>query len=149
MSGFRRYALAFALLLAAASPAAAVERIIQFISDVNVQRNGDLVVTETIRVEAEGNVIRRGIFRDFPTRYTRPDGSRVEVGFHLDGVTRDGSSENAAVEQIANGVRIRIGSADRVIPRGQHTYVIRYRTTRQIGIFGDYGALYWHATGTR
>ena len=65
-------------------PRAAVERIIQFISDVNVQRDGDLVVTETIRVEAEGNVIRRGIFRDFPTSYTRPDGTRVEVGFHLE-----------------------------------------------------------------
>ena len=145
---FRRCALALALLLAAASPAAAVERIIQFISDVNVQRDGDLVVTETIRVEAEGNVIRRGIFRDFPTIYTRPDGSRVEVGFHLDGVTRNGSSENAVVEQIANGVRIRIGSADRVIPRGQHTYVLRYRTTRQIGFFGDYDELYWNVTGT-
>ena len=43
---FRRCALALVLLLAAASPAAAVERIIQFISDVNVQRDGDLVVTE-------------------------------------------------------------------------------------------------------
>ena len=145
---FRRGALALVLLLAAASPAAAVERILQFISDVNVQRDGALVVTETIRVEAEGNVIRRGIFRDFPTTYTRPDGSRVEVGFHLDGVTRNGSSENAVVERRSNGVRIRIGSADRVIPRGQHTYVIRYRTTRQIGFFGDYDELYWNVTGT-
>jgi uncharacterized membrane protein YgcG len=145
---FRRCALALVLLLAAASPAAAVERIIQFISDVNVQRDGDLVVTETIRVEAEGNAIRRGIFRDFPTIYTRPDGSRVEIGFHLDGVTRDGSNENAVVERLSNGVRIRIGSADRVIPRGQHTYVLRYRTTRQIGFFGDYDELYWNVTGT-
>jgi len=144
----RRCALALALLLAAASPAAAVERIIQFISDVNVQRDGELIVTETIRVEAEGNAIRRGIFRDFPTTYRRPDGSRVVVGFHLDGVTRDGSSENAVVEPLSNGVRIRIGSADRLVSRGQHTYVIRYRTTRQIGFFGDYDELYWNVTGT-
>ena len=49
---------------------------------------------------------------------------------------------------MSNGVRIRIGSADRVIPRGQHTYVIRYRTTRQIGFFADYDELYWNVTGT-
>lgn len=67
MNALRRCALALALLLAASAPAGAVERIIQFISDVAVQRNGDLIVVETIRVEAEGNVIRRGIFRDFPT----------------------------------------------------------------------------------
>ena len=53
-------------------PAGAVERILQFISDVKVERNGDLVVTETIRVQAEGREIRRGILRDFPTTYTAP-----------------------------------------------------------------------------
>jgi len=148
MNALRRCALALALLFAASAPASAVERIIEFISDVTVQRDGDLIVTETIRVEAEGNVIRRGIFRDFPTRYTRADGTRVEVGFHVESVTRDGSPENFALEQLSNGVRVRIGSADRSVSRGQHTYVIRYRTTRQIGFFADYDELYWNVTGT-
>ena len=31
---------------------------------------------------------------------------------------------------------------------GPHEYVIRYRTTRQIGFFADYDELYWNATGT-
>ncbi|MPZ41686.1 MAG: DUF2207 domain-containing protein [Rhizobiales bacterium] len=146
MNALRRCALALVLLLAAA-PASADERIIQFISDVTVQRDGDLIVVETIQVQAEGNIIRRGIFRDFPTIYTRPDGSGVEIGFQLESVTRNGSAENTVIERLANGVRIRIGSADREIPRGQHTYVIRYRTTRQIGFFTDYDELYWNATG--
>ena len=63
-------------------------------------------------------------------------------------MTRNGATENSVVEQLANGVRVRIGSADRTIPRGQHTYVIRYRTTRQIGFFADYDELYWNVTGT-
>ena len=148
MSALRRCAVALALLLAASAPASAVERIIQFISDVTVLREGELIVVETIRVEAEGNVIRRGIFRDFPTVYRRPDGTRVEVGFHVESVTRNGSTENFALERLSNGIRVRIGSADRTIPRGQHTYVLRYRTTRQIGFFGDYDELYWNVTGT-
>jgi uncharacterized membrane protein YgcG len=148
MSALRRCAVALALLLAASAPASAVERIIQFISDVTVLREGELIVVETIRVEAEGNVIRRGIFRDFPTVYRRPDGTRVEVGFHVESVTRNGTTENFALERLSNGIRVRIGSADRTIPRGQHTYVLRYRTTRQIGFFGDYDELYWNVTGT-
>jgi uncharacterized membrane protein YgcG len=135
------------LLIAAAAPAAALERIVQFISDVAIQRNGDLVVTETIEVEAEGNVIRRGILRDFPTTYMRPDGTRVVVGFHVEAVTRNGSAENFVIERLANGDRVRIGNADRTIPRGRHTYIIRYRTTRQLGFFADYDELYWNVTG--
>src|SRR5437016_3782736 len=80
----RRLGTAFLVAIAAAatpSPAHAVERILRFISDVEVERNGDLLVTETIRVQAEGNQIRRGILRDFPTTYARPDGTRVVVGF--------------------------------------------------------------------
>ena len=97
--------------LAASAPAHAVERIIQFISDVAVQRDGELIVAETIRVEAEGNVIRRGIFRDFPTTYTRPDGTRVEVGFHVETVTRDGSPDTMKVTWSDGG---RWGSASRL-----------------------------------
>jgi uncharacterized membrane protein YgcG len=149
MNALRRCALALALLVAASVPAGAVERIREFISDVTVQRNGDLIGVETIRVEAEGNVIRRGIFRDFPTVYRRRDGSRVEVGFKVESVTRNGTTENYSLESLSNGIRVRIGAADRTVPRGQHTYVIRYVTTRQIGFhFADYDELYWNVTGT-
>jgi uncharacterized membrane protein YgcG len=144
----RRLAIALLLLFAACVPADAVERILQFISDAVVERNGELAVTETIRVEAEGRDIRRGILRDFPTRYTARDGARVEVGFHVESVTRDGAPEIFVTESVANGVRVRIGNADRLLANGQHTYVIRYRTTRQVGFFPDYDELYWNATGT-
>jgi uncharacterized membrane protein YgcG len=144
-----RIALALAILLTAfGTPARAVERILNFISDVTVQRSGDLIVTETITVQAEGNQIRRGILRDFPTTYRRPDGARVEVGFDVQAVTRDGSPETFVVERLNNGYRIRIGSADRILDNGPHTYGIRYRTTRQIGFFPSYDELYWNATGT-
>jgi hypothetical protein len=134
-----RIALALAILLTAfGTPAGAVERILNFISDVTVERSGDLIVTETITVQAEGNQIRRGILRDFPTTYRRPDGARVEVGFDVQAVTRDGSPETFVVERLNNGYRIRIGSADRILDNGPHTYGIRYRTTRQIGFFPSY-----------
>lgn len=137
-----------AALVAALAPAAAEERIERFVSEVEVQRNGDLLVTESIAIRAEGRQIKRGILRDFPTTYRRRDGSRVQVGFEVQAVTRDGAAETFATERMANGVRVRIGRGDRLVSRGLHQYVIRYRTTRQIGFFDRFDELYWNATGT-
>jgi uncharacterized membrane protein YgcG len=144
----RRILLAALVFAAALTQAFAEERIQRFISEVDVQRNGDLIVTESIQIRAEGQQIKRGILRDFPTTYRRADGSRVEVGFEIQFVTLDGVYENHVTEKMANGVRVRIGSASRTISTGSHLYVIKYRTTRQIGFFEKYDELYWNATGT-
>jgi len=122
------------------------ERIISFVSEINVRADASLDVTETIRVMSEGRDIRHGIYRDFPTRYDR-GGRRVRVGFEVEGVARDGQAEPFSRERISNGVRIRIGSADVDVPTGEHSYVIHYRTTRQLGFFPARDELYWNVTG--
>jgi uncharacterized membrane protein YgcG len=142
--------LAFALLIAgvAVQPAFAVEHILHFLSDVTVQRDGDLDVSETIRVKIEQfGTIKHGILRDFLTTYTRSDGSRVVVGFAVQSVTLDGAKEPWSSEGMTNGVRVRIGSAATTLSVGEHEFVIRYHTNRQIGFFPDYDELYWNATG--
>ena len=122
------------------------ERIISYVSDVSVNRDASLDVTETIRVMAEGRDIDHGIYRDFPTRYER-NGRRVRVGFDVVSVERDGQAEPYARERISNGVRIKMGSADVSVTPGEHTYVLHYRTTRQLGFFPGYDELYWNVTG--
>lgn len=142
---FVRAALAALALLAA--PAAAEERITSYVSEVAIQPDASLEVTETIDVVSEGERIRRGIYRDFPTVYRGRNGTRVRVGFDFQGAQRDGRTEPARIEPLSNGVRIRIGDPDTLITPGPHRFVIRYRTTRQVGRFGDYDELYWNATG--
>ena len=134
-------------LLAASTGAAAEERIRYFLSDVKVQKDSSLEVTETIEVRAERNRINHGIYRDFPTRYRGPHGSQVRVGFTFHGATLDGMPVPASTEAYGNGVRIKIGDPDEYVEVGDHRYVIRYRTTRQIGRFKDFDELYWNATG--
>lgn len=67
---------------------------------------GSRTVTETIRVRAEGNNIRRGIYRDFPTHYRDRLGNRYRVGFELLAVQRDGRAEAFHRENRSNGIRI-------------------------------------------
>ena len=135
------------VLLLCAAPASAEERILRYLSDVQIQKDSSLKVTETIEVHAERSQINHGIYRDFPTRYRGRNGSQVHVGFTFEGATLDGMPVAATTEAFANGVRIKVGDPDKFIDVGEHAFVLRYRTTRQIGRFKDFDELYWNATG--
>jgi uncharacterized membrane protein YgcG len=104
-------------------------------------------VKETVAIVSEGDEIKHGINRDFPTRYEDRNHLTYVVGFEVLSVKRDGRDEPYAMLSIANGKRIRIGSADVFLDVGPHVYEITYRTTRQLGYFQDYDELYWNVTG--
>jgi uncharacterized membrane protein YgcG len=140
--------LVLALLASPAAVTRADERVMAWESDIHVRPDSTLEVTETLRVRAEGDLIRRGIFRDFPTRYTDHRGARVVTGFDVQGVTRDGRAEPFRTEKRANGVRVWIGDKNVLLDPGEHSYTIRYRTDRQIGFFEDHDELYWNVTGS-
>jgi uncharacterized membrane protein YgcG len=138
---------ALTLFFALPGTARAEERILDFDSRIAIQRDGSMDVVETIRVQVENVAINRGIFRDFPTRYNGSRGQRIKVGFDLISTERNGRPEPSKLERMANGVRVRIGNPDVVIPVGEHVYRISYRTTRQLGQFDDFDELYWNVTG--
>jgi len=129
------------------STATGQERILSFDSAIAIHADRSMTVTETIRVQAEGVDIQRGIFRDFPTRYRDRLGNNYVVGFAVQDVTRDGVAENWRTESQSNGVRVYIGNADVLIPEGEHEYRLTYTTSRQLGFFADHDELYWNVTG--
>jgi len=143
----RRPLVALWLWCGVAALAQADERILAWQSDIRVRPDSVLEVVETLEVRAEGRQIRRGILRDFPTRYTDRSGRRVVVGFDVLDVTRDGDSEPFVTERMPNGVRVRIGDPEIYLDAGVYTYRIVYRTDRQLGFFAAHDELYWNVTG--
>src|SRR5690348_2924511 len=146
---FFRLVAGLCLLAAAACPRALAqaEHIVDYHSDITLQSDATLLVTETIRVVSRGIQIRHGIYRDFPTRYRDALGNNFEVGFRFLSATLDGAEETARVEDYSNGKRIYLGDAHAFVSRGEHTYTIAYETTRQLGFFKDHDELYWNVTG--
>ena len=140
-----RYCLAFLLLCAAS--VMADERILEFHSDIVVQADGSLEVTERIKVRAEGKQIQRGIYRDFPTEYKDNYGNDVEVAFEPMTVLRDGEREDFHSDDFYNGVRVYFGNANYYLPPGEYTYTFRYRASRMLGFFEQHDELYWNVTG--
>lgn len=136
-----------ALLPAASRAQDRAERILHFDSQIAVQTNGALAVTETIQVYAAGGQIKHGIYRDFPQLYHAQSGWRTKTGFVIQNVRRDGLPEDYHLAGRENGTRVYLGSAGTQVPTGVHTYELEYTTDRQLGFFKDHDELYWNVTG--
>ena len=129
------------------SDAIAVERILNFRSDIQILPDSSLQVHETIKVQSEGHFIRHGIYRDFPTIYRGRFGEHYVVGFTVLEARRDGEPEPFTTENLSNGIRTKIGSASSELSPGEYTYELTYRVTREIGFFDNHDELYWNVTG--
>ncbi|MGB3626919.1 MAG: DUF2207 domain-containing protein [Henriciella sp.] len=143
-----RYVCLLAIVLWCGFSAIAEEVIHRFDVVIEVEQDGDIVVTETITLTAENVQIRRGIFRDLPRYFSQEeDGEKLRYDYDVLSVQRDGQREPYETETDGNAWRIRIGKTDYILPRGEHVYVIRYRVKNQIRYFDEYDELYWDVTG--
>jgi uncharacterized membrane protein YgcG len=147
----RWFALAVAALVLAAVPgtggARAAEIIERFDAQIVLAPNGDLTVTETIRVRAEGREIKRGIYRDIPLTFIDDQDRRRQVTFKLIDVSRDGRPEPHFTKRSGAGIRIYAGKESVFLQPGTYTYRFRYRTGRQIRFLADHDELFWNVTG--
>ncbi|WP_375449722.1 DUF2207 domain-containing protein [uncultured Devosia sp.] len=147
MGMLSRLLAALVVALALVLPAAAREEIRAFSANVVLATNGAVAVTETIDVQAEGNEIRRGIYRDIPVTLLGPEGGKIRPGFEVLTVTRDGAPETFRVERMGDFQRIWIGDPDVLLRNGKHRYIIDYTMTRMARTFADHDELFWNATG--
>jgi uncharacterized membrane protein YgcG len=143
-------AVAAALLVLAASAAADEGWVIErFASDIEVQRDGRLLVTEAIDVDFQLRSDRHGIFRDIPLRYRwDPDPRMVRI-YRIDVQSvRDANGRGLTYETSQSGanLRIRVGDADRLVS-GKQTYRITYTVRGALNPFPDHDELFWNVNG--
>lgn len=143
-----RKILLFLLLPLLTLTVQAIEHIHEYHSHIEVLANADLIITETITVQAEGKEIRRGIYRDFPTDYKDRHGNRYVVDFEILDILRDGKQEAYHTERKDNGTRVYVGKSNVYLDNGIYTYTLKYRTNYQIGYFESHDELYFNAIGT-
>ena len=139
--------LALLLGLLLVLPAAAREEITAYASAIAMAVDGTVTVTETITVNAEGQDIRRGIYRDIPVVPAGSDGGKVRPDFTVLDVQRDGRSEPFRVERMGDFQRLWIGDPDVMLNYGPHRYAITYTMSRMARAFADHDELYWNVTG--
>jgi uncharacterized membrane protein YgcG len=123
------------------------EKIYLFKSDIEVLESSDLIITETIKVFANGQDIRSGIFRAIPNTYVSKQGVKFRVQYEILEILRDGSIENYHQKKENGYSYIYLGSENYFLPSGDYTYTIKYKTNKQIGYFDEFDEIYWNVNG--
>lgn len=127
--------------------APAQEVIEDFAVQLRVGSDGLLEVTERITVQAEGQQIRRGIYRDLPVLYRLPGGLLRKTPIDLLAVTRDGQPEAVRREMKWAHERFYLGSPLHLLKPGRYVYELHYRVDPQLLHRPDEDELYWNVTG--
>lgn len=138
------------------------DRILAYHTDIVVEKSGLLHVTETIIIyNGDGRPstndgattginddIKRGIVRDFPTKYYTRYNFAHHVPFRIVSIKKNGEPEPYHTEKLDNGVRLLIGESTRYLEKGNYTYTISYETDWQVIFHKDKDELYWNVNGT-
>lgn len=125
------------------------ETIRSFVSDITLERDGALSVSETIVYDFEDED-RHGIFRFIPTKHWQESEEWFKERYlEIDNVSVsvDGEEAQFALSENVGELEVKIGDPDRTIS-GEHTYVINYTVKGGLTYYDEGGAdLYWNATG--
>lgn len=126
----------------------AKEVIHNFDTEVVINYDNTITVTEKIEVTSLGHKIKRGIFRDLPLiRKSQSFGVNTNA-FKVLSVLRNERAEPYHVKALTNGIRIYIGNKKRYIKKGKHTFEITYKMSRHIYSVGSgESELFWNITG--
>jgi len=140
-----------AALLTVAAPAAADEGwvIDRFASDIEIQRDGSLSVSEAIDVDFQLLTDRHGIFRVIPVRYRWDPDPKMERVYRIDVQSvRDANGRNLNYEtqQGSLNLQIKIGDANKLVS-GKQTYRIAYTVRGALNPFPDHDELFWNVNG--
>ena len=122
------------------------EHIFSFHSDISVDKDAQVNITEKIKVFASGNIIKRGIFRSLP-RYRDINGKNEKIKYTVISVLKNGEEEKYHTESSGSDFKIYVGTKKKILDPGIYDYEINYKTSNQIGFFDNYDEFYWNVNG--
>ena len=101
------------------------EKITDYDVAVQINKNGTLTVNEVIDYEFDG-AAKHGIYRDIPLR-SKKNGVDIHKSYiKMNSIKRNGLSEEYSTKNFNEGVRYRVGSADRFVENGVNRYEFNY-----------------------
>lgn len=124
------------------------ERISDFSVELAVRADASILVKECIRVQAEHDAIRHGIFRSVPTLSWHGRKLRT-YGVELVEARMDGAPVPCRTERNDLLTSFILGDPDKEIARGEHEFLLVYRTTGHVRRDGGGYAVLYNATGSR
>lgn len=123
------------------------ERILNFISTIQVNKDASADITENISVYANQINIQHGIFRMLPTVYTDSYGIKHHTNYDIKQVNLNGSPVDYFNEFSSSEMKIYIGDKSTILQPGIYNYLIQYHVEDAVNFLKDQDELYWNVTG--
>ena len=101
------------------------EKITDYNVTVQINKNGTLTVNEVIDYEFD-DAAKHGIYRDIPLRSKKNGADIYKSYIKMNSIKRNGLSEEYSTKNFNEGVRYRVGSADRFVENGVNKYEFNY-----------------------
>ena len=101
------------------------EKITNYEVTVQMNKNGTLTVNEVIDYEFDG-AAKHGIYRDIPLRSKKNGVDIYKSYIKMNSIKRNGISEEYSTKLFDEGIRYRVGSADRFVENGINRYEFNY-----------------------
>ena len=101
------------------------EKITNYEVTVQMNKNGTLTVNEVIDYEFDG-AAKHGIYRDIPLRSKKNGVDIYKSYIKMNSIKRNGFSEEYSTKLFDEGIRYRVGSADRFVENGINRYEFNY-----------------------
>ncbi len=132
------------ILLCATISANCEEYIDTYDVDIKILESGDLAITENIRVWAEGQDIKRGIYRWFPLENI--EAYQKDIPYYNLSVTRNSTQETIAkIETSSDSIVYYFGDKDAFLPVNNfYNYEISYKVDKAVLQFDESDQLYWN-----
>jgi uncharacterized membrane protein YgcG len=123
------------------------ERILNFDTQILVEPDRNIIVTEKIKVFANGDQIKRGITRNIPKNRIDHDNKFFRFEIDILSIKHNGIESNFVEDSSYDDLVIKIGDRDIFLDAGIHEYEIKYKVYGQIGFYENYDEIYWNTTG--
>ncbi len=122
--------------------------VLSYDTRVEIETNGDIIVTEDITIDVATDGTNKGIIRDIPINPRWHELGRQDVRLTVEAVSIDGRACPTDDTELTYPVlSIYMRDKARYLSAGQHVFHLRFRMSEQIGFFEEGDELTWNAVG--
>lgn len=123
------------------------ERIIRFDSDIIVNSDASIDVTENITVYGNASRILHGIARRLPLLHQDENNEWQNVAYQIKEIKFNNQPSSYYATNSNNLLAIYIGRVDTMLDPGVYTYTLQYHVNNAIRFLNDNDEFYWNITG--
>lgn len=125
----------------------AQEKINSFDSNIFINQNASANIIETIKVESDGRLIKRGIVRKLPLSQKTSYNVFRKNSYQVVSVTVNGKTSKYHIKKQNNYYTIYIGEKNKILPPGEYIYQISYLFDNVVHPLKDADEVYFNVTG--